>query len=355
MKEDIHKYIQIFEDSETIKALKQHFSFYGSFNIRVEIILKILSHIYVDYLTSPKDDSKSNKCKECYCKLLEKYNNQKKQLPQRQLSVEEKRCLDILSNREVWICDKKIKDEFEHNRNKFYHLFQSRIDKWKRGVFPLDIINCMIKGKKGKSDWKENILSKIKVLTSGNNYYYLNEIAAFDFRREKADSPFMVFAILKGTGAKLQVMTPCAFEKARNMEVYELRQVSIDHEIPLSCIANFIIQSKSDEGTALDMIINARNENPKLKAKEIAGMLQIEQEVLINLKKEVLDHTRCTLMEQKENSRKSNIVSFQSYEYDKDEGVFTFIVADEVENPDNNLKYRIFYTSKCNKLQMEKI
>ncbi len=252
-------------------------------------------------------------------------------------------------NRIKWHCKKEDKDKDGINR--FWHLFQSRIDGWKRENFPLDIINCLIKDSKCKSHWKEGIYSRIEVLTTDNQsnevYYNLVEdVACIVFERTNENELFEVYATLNKGNVPLRVLTPCADGARRPMIVDDPRKVSIDHEIPLYAIVNHILEENPEIKVEIIKLTEARKKHPKASPTAIIEAEKLEETVniekLIFLKDKVLNDTICVLMEQGENSKKRNVVMFKRYERE-DGNRFKLIVAEHVMNPkDNNKPYTIY-------------
>ena len=220
---------------------------------------------------------------------------------------------------------------------------QSRIDGWKRDYFPLDIINNLIKDYTLKQEWKTKIYKRIDVLTTGGNYNIIDDVDEIEFRETGKDGSLSVYINLKENREKwFQVLTPCSNGKIREMCLSKTSQLSIDHEIPLNMIVNQILQEKTNLSGELEKIITAKKSYPKLKAKEIAERIKdkIDEDLLIQLKEKVVEDTICVLMEQSENSKKSNITSFIKYK--KEGNKYILIMAEGVINPADQQKYTIY-------------
>jgi hypothetical protein len=247
-------------------------------------------------------------------------------------------------NIETWHINKDVKDE--DNRNKFWHQLQSRVDAWKRDIFPLDIINNLITDRKKKSVWKSQIYERIDVMASDGKYYSLiKDVDTVEFRRESETEPYQVYMHLKN-GEEYQVFTPTANGNSRSMKVYTPKEVSIDHVIPLNYIVSRILENDSDISRELTKVIEARRKyRGVMTAKEIAEKIQddVDVSLLLNAKEKVLKDTMCVLMEQGENSKKSDITPFKRYD-DKEDGKYEFIVAEHVINPIDQKPYTIYYT-----------
>ena len=260
-----------------------------------------------------------------------------------------------------WNCDKDVKDEGDNNR--FWHSMQSRLDSWKRVYFPLDIINCLIKSNTVKSTWKDKIYECIDFLASDGNYYNIvnGGVSRLIFRRTSENEPFMVHAEMNN-GKELRVMTPCADGSLRPMMVTNTRQVSVDHEIPLDIMIRIILEEYPKIKPELDKLILARKKHPKESPTaviEAEGLNKdtVNVDLLVDLKKEVLKDTICVLMEQGENSKKSNIVTFKKYKrIDSDKKIFKLIVAEQVKNPkDYDKPYTIFKWMERHKVGEEQM
>jgi len=240
--------------------------------------------------------------------------------------------------------------------NEFWKKLQSKVDAWARDVFPIDIINQFI-DIKTKSEWKAKIYDRIYVLAADGKYYSLiNDVDRIEFRRNDETEPYQLVMFLN-TDKKhgLQVFTPSfppivnndGLVQGRPMQVYSTREVAIDHVIPLNYLVGEILEKeKSSDFEIIKEISKARKEHREWKPKEIAKYIKGKREVnvgaLIAFKNKVLEDTICVLMEQGENSRKSDVTPFIHFEKEGDK--YVFIMAEHVLNPANQKPYTVFYT-----------
>lgn len=245
-----------------------------------------------------------------------------------------------------WDCNKAFNGDSKGNQGNFLHLFQSRIDAWKRNYFPLDIINKLIKDYNSKRDWKKHIYERIYVLASDKKYYNIvRDVDTISFEESEEEGLLSVFMTLKENNKKLRVFTPCAFEEPKPMNVSDPGNVSIDHVIPLYMIVNQILRDNPTIRKGIETVIKEKIQNPKLKPKEIAEMIKddVDSQLLQEFKNKVLEDTYCILMEQSENSKKSNVTPFIKYRK-KDENNYILIMAEHVVNPDNQKMYTVYKT-----------
>ena len=228
--------------------------------------------------------------------------------------------------------------------NKFWKQLPSRIDAWKRDIFPSDIINRLLTDLKLKQEWKACVYNRIYVLASNGKFYSLvNDVDTISFQRENETKPYFVCMRLNN-GEEYQVFTPVVNGVSRPMQVYNLREVAIDHVIPLNCIVNRVLKDNKAIREDVYIVMEARRKYRGVEPKDIADKIRdkVNVQLLREFKNEVLEDTICVLMEQGENSRKSDITPFLRYE--KDGNKYEFIVAEHVLNPADQKSYTIFYT-----------
>ena len=145
----------------------------------------------------------------------------------------------------------------------------------------------------------------------------------------------------KGNKEKLTLMTPSArSETPKVMEVKGLKDISIDHLIPLELIVR---QLREDEKTALRRISDEYEKDPESAAEvfndSIIRKLGGELET-------IRKDAHCRLMQRNENSIKSNNTSYVKYE--EDDGVYKFIISEDVLNPADNMRYTIYQIMEKN-------
>lgn len=215
----------------------------------------------------------------------------------------------------TWYCNIKYKGKGKHN--KFWHKLPSRVDAWKREIFPLDVINNLISDRKCKSCWKMRIYERIYLLASDGKYYNLiSDVDVIEFRRENKVAPYLVSAKLN-SGEELQVLTLCADHSRHPMRVKDPKEVSIDHVEPLKSIMEQILSEDTAISHEIEKVIAARKDFiHSMSAKEIAKKIRndVDVSLLISLKEMVLKKTICLLMEQRENSKKCADILFYNEE-----------------------------------------
>lgn len=327
-----------------MKELISHYEEYiyaFAANEEVDLALQLLAQVYADEYLRKSDCAK---VKSEFKKIKKYKHKDDKTLDAKSVSISD--VLNELNSRIVWICDNSIKDEHYRDkngkdcyRNHFWHSLQSRIDSWSRPNFPLNVIRKILDNE-FKKNWKKDIYDRIEVL-SEKGLIKLMDIAVFDFRKNKEG--YEVW-IIDNQRNRLRVFTPCANGERKEMSVKETRQVSIDHVIPLDMI---IKQLEPKWSEVLKSVCSAKKESPQ-KPEAAAKILRnkykngkVLEEQLETLMNKVRDDTWCLVMEQGENSKKSNITPYVRYEKD-DNGKYTFIVAEHVVNPNNNKKYTIY-------------
>ena len=149
-----------------------------------------------------------------------------------------------------------------------------------------------------------------------------------------------VYAIKKN-GERLKVYTPCADGKFREMIVSDLKEITIDHLIPL----DFVVNQLKAKYTFLKTIVD---EYEKCREKTINSFAirRIDIEELERAMTEIRETNIYRLMTKKENSKKGNNTNYKRY-VKTDEGDYIFIMAEglhlESENEQND--YYIYYTS----------
>ena len=253
--------------------------------------------------------------------------------------------------------------------NEFWKKLQSKVDAWARDVFPIDIINQFI-DLKTKSDWKDNIYKRIHVLAADGKYYSLiNDVDRIEFRRKNETEPYQLYMYLNtDKNGELQVFTPTfppiidndGLVQGRPMKVYSTREVAIDHVIPLNYLLEKILEDDSSMAVIKEISEARKKYRSKMKPEEIAKYIQGKREVnvetLIKFKERVLEDTICVLMEQGENSRKSDVIPFIRFEKDDEKGdKYEFIMAEHVLNPADQKLYRIFYTLEKNMMKYSRV
>lgn len=212
----------------------------------------------------------------------------------------------FLDKRIVWICNPNFKDNYYVNTKQFTNnlskKFISRIDSWGRNYFPLGKIKRLVNDRTFIDEWKGRTLKTIKVLTEfkkKGSEYSLWDVAFFDFRKME-DNRYSVYVITKKK-EKTKVLTPCVETSPREMRVKEPGEMSIDHKTSLSTIIKDIKKKEPEIKELLELLISNKDTEQ--------SFLEVNDKQSGNLKKLlklVLKKTDCVLMEQGENSRKSN-------------------------------------------------
>lgn len=321
-----------------------------------DLAMKLLACTYADILPTAKSQNISFFKR--YCKFIRNVqidNNIIEPLDEDTL----KSIREYLQNREVWICDPDFSRIFRaKNTDKtLWQLFRIRVLSWNRQYFPLDFIKKHLDTIEPNiiDEWVDKTIRNISVLTKSDAGVFkelaFSKILLFDFHWNKEFHAFDVDVISKASHnseddrfERLTLMTPTAHDKPKKMQVKGLRDISIDHLIPLELIVRQI--SKNNQ-TTLSLIIDAFENNPD-EAEKVFDEISLK-----TLKGEfdrIREDAHCRLMDKKENSIKSNNTPYIKYNK-KRKGVYEFIIAENVRNPCDNLEYTIIQTLDNNQFR----
>ena len=156
---------------------------------------------------------------------------------------------------------------------------------------------------------------------------------------EQAEGDKEVYAIKKN-GERLKVHTPCADAKFREMIVSELKEITIDHLIPI----DFVVNQLKAKYTFLKTIVDEYKKGQKNAINSFA-IQRIDIGELKRAMNEIRETNIYRLMTKKENSKKGNNTDYKRY-VKTDEGDCIFIMAENLHlDTENEQKYYVYYTS----------
>jgi hypothetical protein len=343
---------KLFEKCKSIPLYEKECFFYVPSLIasnHKDLAMKLLTCTYADIL--PTVEPKNISFFKRYCKFIsnESIDNIE---PLDEGTLNNIR--ECLQNREVWICNPDFSGIFRvKNTDKtLWQLFRIRVLSWNRRYFPLDFIKKVLNKRANKKErkiienWVTDTIKNINVLARNDKNEYQNlkfsDVCLFELHRPTLNKSFEVYVIKnKGNKEKLTLMTPSArSETPKVMEVKGLKDISIDHLIPLELIVR---QLREDEKTALRRISDEYEKDPESAAEvfndSIISKLGGELET-------IRKDAHCRLMQRNENSIKSNNTSYVKYE--EDDGVYKFIISEDVLNPADNMRYTIYQIMEKN-------
>ena len=313
---------------------------------RADLAKQVLACVYADaclYCHSQKLSYFKRYCEFLACKPTKIKSEIDIKLEEAELKDIER----LLEKRQVWVCDNTIARYLKRiagdKKSTFEELLNIRIYSWQRPVFPLDTIKKILKDDKDDymTTWVNEIRQQIKVyISKERDFIELKKVRAFDFCRGKEKT---LYAIIDNK--KEIVYTPFADDEKEfePMRVTDLKDVSIDHDLPLDSIVKSILRNKN---SVLKKVVEEYANDPKLEY----GEMEIDKKALKKEMDEIRQATTYSLMERCENSRKSNNTNFLWFEKKGKNNIY--IVADNVIGNDGET-YRIYFTDKDRTKRME--
>ena len=249
----------------------------------------------------------------------------------------------------LYVCIELPRGYNDGHRMSIKNLFNIRIRSWNRPNFPLDLIRDMLKRNRKDNDeddplkeWVDYIRNNIFIYTSenGENPFRWEDLLAIELvPYEQAEGDNEVYAIKKN-GERLKVYTPCADGKFREMIVSELKEITIDHLIPI----DFVVNQLKAKYTFLKTIVDEYKKGQKNAINSFA-IQRIDIGELKRAMNEIRETNIYRLMTKKENSKKGNNTDYKRY-VKTDEGDCIFIMAENLHlDTENEQKYYVYYTS----------
>ena len=249
----------------------------------------------------------------------------------------------------LYVCIELPRGYNDGHRMSIKNLFNIRIRSWNRPNFPLDLIRDMLKRNRKDNDeddplkeWVDYIRNNILIYTNekGENPFRWEDLLAIELvPYEQAEGDKEVYAIKKN-GERLKVYTPCADGKFREMIVSELKEITIDHLIPI----DFVVNQLKAKYTFLKTIVDEYKKCQKNAINSVA-IQKIDIEELERAMNEIRETNIYRLMTKKENSKKGNNTDYKRY-VKTNKGDYIFIMAERLHlESDNEHDYYVYYTS----------
>ena len=244
----------------------------------------------------------------------------------------------------LYVCIELPRGYHDGHKLSIKNLFNIRIRSWNRPNFPLDLIRDILKQNRKDDymrEWVDTIRNNILIYTNkiGENPIKWKDLLAIELVSYKRLGNKEIYAI-KTTGERLKVYTPCADGIFREMIVSDLKEITIDHLIPL----DFVVNQLKAKYTSLKTIVD---EYEKYREKTInsVAFLKIDIEELEKAMTEIGETNIYRLMTKKENSKKGNNTNYKRY-VKTDKGDYIFIMAEGLHLESDNIHdYYIYYTS----------
>lgn len=244
----------------------------------------------------------------------------------------------------IYVCRPLPKGYKDAHQLSITNLFNIRIRSWNRYNFPLDLIREILK-RNGEAEfmreWVDNIRNNILIYTDekGVNPIKWENLLAIELFPQMNAGLKEVYAI-KANGERLRVYTPCADGGFEKMTVSELKEITIDHLIPL----DFIINQLKVKDNTLKTII-AEFEKHREKAIDSDEVRKIDIEKLKKSMTDIRTSTDYRLMTKSENSKKGNNTNYMRYVKEQN-GRYIFIMAEKLHlNQDDGKEYYVCFTS----------